>query len=149
MGRARRWVCVLGGMIAAAPSQANGLTGSDAPSRIPIPARDFSAIVEDQSGTRLAVSQVTYNGEVFLYGNFGAGQVTVPFESIRDVRFQSSDEVDKRVALVSMLDGQSIRLVVEDDVPAYGKTTFGNYSITVLDLRMIQFLGPTSPAVTP
>lgn len=114
--------------------------GSDAPpSRIPIPARDFSATVEDHGGTQMQVDRVSYNGEVFLYGQIGAAQVTVPFEKITMVTFAPHDTKDKRAATATTKDGQQITVLVDDDTLCYGKTKFGNYSIEVKDLRRIQF----------
>jgi len=62
---------VLGGLCVAVPVLAGGFTGADAPSRIPIPAREFSATFEDTGGTSVSGSRVTFNGEVFVYGRYG------------------------------------------------------------------------------
>ena len=114
--------------------------GSDAPpSRIPIPARDFSATVEDHGGTTMDVDRVSYNGEVFLYGQIGAAQVTVPFEKITTITFAPDPAEDKRAATATTRDGQTITVLVDDDTLCYGKTKFGNYSIAVEDLRRIRF----------
>lgn len=114
--------------------------GSDAPpSRIPIPARDFSATVEDHGGVTMQVDRVSYNGEVFLYGEIGAAQVTIPFEKITTVEFTPHDVEDKRKATATTKDGDKITVVVDDDTLCYGKTKFGNYSIEVEDLRRITF----------
>ena len=114
--------------------------GSDAPpSRIPIPARDFSATVEDHGGVSMKVDRVSYNGEVFLYGEIGAAQVTIPFEKLTTVEFLPDPAEDKRKATATMKDGQSISMLVDDDTLCYGKTQFGNYSIEVEDLRRITF----------
>ena len=56
---------------------ANGFMGDNPPSRIPIPARDYSARVTDHGGTEIKVDRVSWNGEVFLYGNLGSAQVTL------------------------------------------------------------------------
>jgi hypothetical protein len=97
--------------------------------------------VEDQSGVTVEVTQVSYNGEVYLYGLFGDGQVTVPFENLQEVRFEPSNEPGKRVAFAALRDGSSVRVLVEEDIPAYGKTSFGTYQITVDKIRRISF-GP-------
>lgn len=117
-----------------------GFGGSDAPpARIPVPAREFAATVMDNSGVKMDVTQVSYNGEVFLYGLVGEGQVTVPFESIKSVRFEPSTEANKRIAFIILKDGKDVTIVVDDDVPAYGKTSFGTYSITVDKIKSIDF----------
>lgn len=130
----------------AVPVLATGFGGSDSPgARIPIPARDFAAVVEDQSGIRIEVTQATYNGEVHLYGFMGEGQVTIPFEKIAEVRFEPSQAEGKLVAFVKLKDGSSVSVLVEDDTPAYGKTSFGTYTITVDKIRRIEIVGPVAP----
>lgn len=123
----------------AMPALATGF-GSDAPpSRIPIPARDYKVTVEDHGGTVLEVDRVTFNGEVFLYGSIGAAQVTVPFDKILRVEFVADPKDDHRKATAWTKDGQSISMLVDDDLPCYGRTKFGNYSIEVEDIRRITF----------
>lgn len=123
-----------------APSFATGVFGGDAPSRIPTPARSFAATFEDVGGTAVEVSsQATFNGEVFLYGRFGAGQVTVPFERIREVRIEKASDPLKRMAVVTLVDGSDpVRVELEDDTAWYGRTRFGNYKIEVRDLRAVR-----------
>jgi hypothetical protein len=57
--------------VLAAPAWA-GLFGTDAPGRIPIPARDFRARVEDRSGVVTELDRATFDGEVFVFGTVGA-----------------------------------------------------------------------------
>lgn len=139
----RRPGLLLGTLILLLPplAWATGFGGDAPPSRIPIPARDFSARVVDNGGTEMVVDRVSYNGEVFLYGNIGAAQVTIPFEKITTVTFGPHEKEDTRTATATMKDGQSITVLVDDDILCYGKTKFGNYSIEVEELRTITFTG--------
>lgn len=133
----------LGLGLGAVPALANGFGFGDAPpSRIPIPARSFAAVVEDQSGVKVSVTDVTYNGEVFLYGLLGEAQVTIPFEKIREVRIEPTNTVTKRIAFIVLDDGSNVQVVVESDTPTYGRTTFGTYSIPVEKVRRIEFPKP-------
>lgn len=128
---------------------ATGFGGSDAPpARIPVPAHEFAATVMDNSGVKVDVTQVSYNGEVFVYGLVGEGQVTVPFEAMASVRFEPSTEANKRVAFIVMRDGTSVNVVVDDDIPAYGRTSYGTYSITTDKIKVIEFAAsaPSTPA---
>ncbi len=117
-------------------------TSGAPPERIPTPAHDFAATLEDQSGTTVEVTQISYNGEVYLYGLVGLGQQTVPFENIKEIRIEPSTVTGKRVAFVTTRDGKSVSLVIDSDVPAYGRTSFGTYSITVDKIRRISFATP-------
>jgi len=128
-----------GGLLST-PGLANGVMGADAPSRIPKPARSFSATFIDVGGTEVqGTSKVTFNGEVFLYGRYGAGQVTVPFERISEVRIEKAKDPLKRTAIVTLNDGSDpVRIVVEDDTAWYAHTRFGNYKAEVRELAKIR-----------
>jgi hypothetical protein len=132
-------VAVLGSVLMAGTAMATGFGGSDAPTRIPVPARAFSATVEDRSGTTVEVTKATFDGEVFLFGLLGEGQASVPFERIREVRFEPTEEPGELVAFAVLNEGSPVRLVVEDDTPCYGETSFGLYRIEVKHIRRIVF----------
>ena len=130
----------------AAPVLGNGFGGDSPPSRIPIPARPFTATVEDSGGTTVDVSSVTWNGEVFLYGELGEGQITVPFEKVdyATVKLHTNEKV---LVTAMMHDTTSVTFTVDEDLLCYGKTVFGNYQIEVSKLRRIDF--PTPPPKAP
>lgn len=132
--------------LVAGPVLAGGFGSGAPPSRIPIPAKVFHATVEDLSGTRVAVTEVTYNGEVFVYGNVGEGQATVPFENIATVRFEPTGDTERRIALVTLKDGSHVKLGVEADTLAYGRTTYGTYAIAVEKIYKIEFTGSVESA---
>jgi hypothetical protein len=113
--------------------------GSDAPTRIPVPAKVFQATVEDVSGTTVSVTRVSFDGEVSLVGRVGEGQVAIPFEKIHSVRIDVAGEASDRIALVSLRDGSSVRVVVDRDTPCYGDAAWGHYRIEVEKLRKITF----------
>ncbi|MFK7928997.1 MAG: hypothetical protein AB8H79_12465 [Myxococcota bacterium] len=127
-----------GSAVIASSAWANGVFGSDAPSRIPVPARTFSATFEDVGGTQVKASRVTLNGEVFVYGKLGSAQVTVPFERIKDVRIEKATNPLKRVAVVTLTDDTTpVRIEVDDDTAWFGKARFGNYKLEMRDLRVV------------
>lgn len=95
--------------------------------------------MEDSAGTSVSLSRITFNGEVYLYGQFGKGQVTVHFEDITRVTFAPGPDDDHRIATVHPKEGNSVELLIESDLPVYGKTSFGNYRIDVADLRILSF----------
>ncbi len=133
---------------AAAPvALATGFGSDSPPARIPVPAKVFQATIEDRGGTQLTVTRASYNGEIFLYGNFGAAQVTIPFDSIREAAFEDGGGDGKRTATVTSNDGQTLKIVVDDDILCYGKTEFGNYQIEVRDLRRIHTIKLLSDGV--
>lgn len=116
-----------------------GIGGSDAPTRIPVPARPFGATVEDMAGQVVELTSVTFDGEVVVAGKLGEADVAVPFEKIADVRIEPTGVEDTRIAFVKLRDGTSVKLTVDHDVPCFGATSFGNYKIELARLRKITF----------
>lgn len=121
----------------AAPAAAGLFGGTDAPRRIPVPAREFSAQIEDTSGVRVPLTRVSFDGEVFVFGTLGKAQVTVAFEDIDEVRFQPTDDADWFTGIVKTRAGDEVRVLVEYDRPLFGRTSFGNYRIEVADVRVL------------
>ena len=138
-------IALVAGILAVPAAFATGFGGDSPPARIPVPAKVFRATVEDRGGTQLEVTRISYNGEIFLYGNFGAAQVTVPFDSIREAVFEDGGGEGKRIAAITSTDGQTLRITVDDDLLCYGKTEFGNYQIEVRDLRRIHSISLVVP----
>ncbi|MCA9573335.1 MAG: hypothetical protein KC656_36110 [Myxococcales bacterium] len=134
-------VLVLTALALAGVAWANGITGSDAPSRIPVPAQIHAATVYDRTGAAVDVTRVTFNGEVFLYGTVGEGTATVPFERLAEARVEPTDDPKKRVVFGVLRDGTNVRLVVDDDLPCYGETSYGYYKIEVGKVARIVFRG--------
>lgn len=122
------------------PAWATGFGGTDAPSRIPVPARVFSAQVEDLSGTTVDVTRVSFDGEVYLYGQVGEGTVAIPFENLDEVRIEPlRGDGAHRLAYATLRDGGKVKVQVEHDVPCYGDTSYGHYRIEVDRIRRIVF----------
>lgn len=135
------------GAFVATPVLAGGFLGGDAPSRIPVPARSFSAVFEDVGGTTVQATRVTFDGEVFVHGRLGAGQVTVPFERIAEVRIEKAENPLRRTAVIQLADGsEPVRIEIKDDTPWYGRTRFGNYKIEGRDLRVVRGFKADEPA---
>ncbi len=122
--------------VLAAPAWA-GLFGTDAPGRIPIPARDFRARVEDRSGVVTELDRATFDGEVFVFGTVGLAQVAVPFETVRRLDVGSAVDEDHVIVHVTTRDGAAVDVVVDEDRPWYGRAAFGNFRIEIGQVRAI------------
>ncbi len=121
---------------------ATGFGGDAPPTRIPVPAKVVSAVVEDQGGTLVKVERISLDGEVYVHGTHGEGQVAIPFDKIAEVRIEPSPKAGKIVAFVKMREGESIAVTIDDDTPCWGKTTYGNYKIEISKVRRIEFAAP-------
>lgn len=125
--------------LAPAPAAA-GLFGPDAPARIPIPAHDHRARIEDRAGVVVDVARVTFDGEVFVYGAVGLAKVTVAFADARTFLVLPGPDADHVVVRATLRSGATQDLLVEADRPVYGHAAFGNYRLDVGDLRRLDLL---------
>ncbi len=123
-----------------------GMGGSDAPSRIPVPSKPFSATIEDLSGSSVEVTDMTFDGEVHVGGKIGEGLAAVPFAKIAELRVEPSSDADTRMAFIKLLDGSSITVAIDHDTPCFGATSFGYYKIEARSIRRVVF---HHPAATP
>lgn len=129
----------------AAPAVAGDLgLGGDAPSRIPVPARDYTASVEDAAGVEQTLTRVTFNGEVFFYGTLGDAQVTIPFERVTQIEVQPSQTSGQVVLFATLTDATTARILAESDLPLYGSAPFGNYKVEIGKVRFVR-LSATAP----
>ncbi len=116
-----------------------GELGGTAPvDKIPAPDKNFTARVVDRQGIESTLSKVSYEGKVFLVGNRGSAMVTIPFEKISQLQFQSL-EGSEALAKVSLRDQKSIEIKVAKRAKFYGKAEFGTFQIEMKDLRSINF----------
>lgn len=120
-------------ILLAAPAVA-GIFGGP-PTSIPKPRKEFVGTVVDHGGTSVRIGSVSWNGEVHVYGRLGAADVTVPFENVSEVRVLPAEVPGQRTVAVETRGGEDVRLIVDDDIPIYGRTAYGNYRILVRDVR--------------
>ena len=104
-----------------------------------MPARDFQASIQDESGVKTSLKRVSLDGEVYLFGELGKALVTIPFEKVALARFEDGADEDHRVAVVTTKSGEEVRLVLDADRPFFGRTTYGNYRIEVADISELVF----------
>lgn len=121
-------------VLLAAPAAA-GIFGGGPPTRIPKPSKPFVASVEDHGGVVTRIGSVSWDGEVYVSGRLGAADVAVPFESVAELRVVRGDEERRRIVVLQTRDEQEVRLVVDADVPVYGRTAYGNYRIEAREIR--------------
>jgi hypothetical protein len=116
-----------------------GELGGTAPvDKIPAPDKNFTARVVDRQGIGTTLSKVSYEGKVFLVGDRGSATVTIPFEKISQLQFQSP-EGSEVLAKVFLRDQESIEIKVAKRAKFYGKAEFGTFQIEMKDLRSINF----------
>jgi len=117
-----------------------GEMGGSAPAdKIPSPEKNFTVKVTDREGIQTSLSQFSQEGKVFLAGKRGSGTVTVPFEKISQIQFQTAEGNEIPVKL-TLRTREGLDLKVDKRSKFYGKTEFGTFQIDAKDLKTINFL---------
>lgn len=105
----------------------------------PIPAKNFAAVIVDQSGVKTEVSLFSINGFTFLYGTRGKGTYSIPFEKLQSITFRRTNE--KLETTARLTTGKVITIMSEPGQDCYGRTEFGTYSIKLGDVQQILITG--------
>ena len=115
-----------------------GLAGPGLVEKIPVPAKNFNARVIDHQGVQTSLSQVSFEGNVFLVGKRGDAIVTIPFERISQVEIKGPE--GNEVVVVAILRNQEkVEVKADKNSKFYGKADFGTFQIETKDLKSITF----------
>lgn len=109
--------------------------------KIPTPATNFSATIIDSQGIITKVTQISFDGKVYLTGSRGNATVTVPFEKISSVQVGKLEEDKKVSAFITLKEGGTLNLRVDGKMPCYGSADFGNLRIEFKDLKKVDIEG--------
>jgi hypothetical protein len=112
---------------------------SEGPTRIPEPSADYRVRLTDQEGARVELTAFAIDGQTFVLGQVGQGQVAVPFERVKSV--EMTNKAGQLKAKVALKDGEPVELVVKAALKATGKTSYGNFRIPLGEVRGVEFLG--------
>jgi len=116
-------------------------TGGMQTHKIPTPAVNFSATITDSQGVTTKVTQISFDGKVYLTGYRGNATVTVPFEKISSVKVGKLAEDKKVAAFVTLKEGGTLNIMVEGKLPCYGSADFGNVQIEFKDIKKVDIEG--------
>ena len=116
-----------------------GMGGPAEVGKIPAPEKNFNARAVDRQGVQTSLSQFSQEGKVFLVGKRGDGTVTIPFEKISQIQFETLEGNAVQVK-VSLRGEETINLKVDKQAKFYGKADFGTFEIAGKDLKSISFL---------
>ncbi len=75
-----------------------GLGGPAPVEKTPVPEKNFNARVLDHQGVQTSLSQVSFEGKVFLVGKRGDATVTIPFDKISQVEIKGQEAMLQFVA---------------------------------------------------
>jgi len=111
---------------------------TDKPGEIPQPDKEVTVNISDNEGQFLNLTRFSLNGQAFLTGKLGAGQVAIPLEHVRVISLLP--EGKEVLAKLDMVDGTILNVHMEKSMTAYGKIKYGTYKIALDRLRKIEIL---------
>jgi hypothetical protein len=115
-----------------------GLGGTAPVEKTPVPEKNFNARVLDHQGVQTSLSQVSFEGKVFLVGKRGDATVTIPFEKISQVEIKGQ-EGNEVLVVVALQKQEKIEVKIDKSSKFYGKADFGTFQIESKDLKSISF----------
>lgn len=115
-----------------------GLGGPGPVEKVPVPEKNFNARVLDRQGVQTSLSQVSFEGKVFLVGKRGDATVTIPFEKISQVEIKGQ-EGNEVLVVVALQKQEKIEVKIDKSSKFYGKADFGTFQIESKDLKSISF----------
>jgi hypothetical protein len=139
MARRNHLVATLLLLLAAPLIMAMGMGDSEGPTRIPEPQAKYKARVTDLEGVSTLLSNFSIDGQVFVMGNLGDGTLAVPFDKVKSLQFVKQGEVMK--AHVTLHQEKPVDLTMKPSFKVTGKTQYGNYRITLGQVKTIELLG--------
>jgi len=116
-----------------------GMGGPAEVGKVPAPERNFNVRVTDQKGVQTSLSQFSQEGRVFLVGKRGDATVTIPFEKITQIQFETLEGRDIE-AKVSLRGPETADIKLEKQAKFYGKMDVGTFEILAKDLKSVSFL---------
>lgn len=135
----RSFMMIVLALLAAVLLTGMGDLGGVPAGTIPKTEENIKAQIVDRSGVSTEVSGFSMDGQIFLDGRRGDGQVSVFFRDLREIGFGkvSGEEVPADLLLKS---GSRLQLDVRKRTLFFGETGYGAYRIPARDVSRIVFV---------
>jgi hypothetical protein len=106
--------------------------------RAPRVEKNFSVLVTDISGNKIAGDKFSWEGRIHLDGSLGMAQVVIPFDKIKEVTVGEKRDRKVRVT-VHLKDGSETMIDVDADARCYGESGFGSFMLTMSEIKSVTF----------
>ena len=113
-----------------------GFGDSQGPTRIPEPQANYRVVLVDQEGARVELTDFSVDGQAFVMGGLGQGQVAVPLEKVKAVDIVNQG--GRLKARISLAQGEPVELDLNGDLKATGRTSYGNFRISLSEVRRVE-----------
>jgi hypothetical protein len=101
----------------------------------PEPDRLYTATLIDQTDVSMELEKISCNGQTYVFGYLGRSQLSIDFKKIRSIFFFLKD--DKIQASIALTDGNAVELIVEEDIPWHGVSSYADVRIDTKDIKKI------------
>jgi len=125
-------------LLTAALLMGMGNIGGTQDGTIPKTKENIQAQLVDRSGVSTELSRFSMDGNVFLEGRRGEGEMNVFFRDLKEVSFGPVSGNDAPADLL-LKSGKHVQLKVRKSAVFYGDTGSGNYHISAGDVSRIVF----------
>ncbi len=115
-----------------------GNMGGSPEGTVPKTSENIKAQVVDRSGVSTELSRFSLDGNVFIDGRRGEGQMSVFFRDLKEVTF-SPVKGDDAPAELMLKSGVRVQLMVKKSTLFYGDSGVGAFRIAVGDVSRIVF----------
>jgi len=135
----RRVLMIVLALLAVAVLTGMGDLGGIPAGTVPKTDENIKAQIVDRSGVSTELSNFSMDGQIFLDGRRGDGQMNIFFRELREISFGkvSGEEVPVDLLLKS---GSRLQLNVRKRTLFYGDTGYGAYRIPARDVSRIVFI---------
>jgi len=125
------WICCL--------TLGMGSMGEPVSVKTPEPDKNVRATVVDQDDMSLELEKFSFNGKTYITGKMGKAELSIDFEKIRSILFMKKD--GRISAMLTLNDQQKIELLLEQDEPCFGTSSFADVRIAAGDIKKVVFHG--------
>ena len=127
------WICCL--------TLGMGSMGEPASVKTPEPDQNFRATVVDQDDVSMELEKFSFDGKTYITGKMGKAELSIDFEKIRSILFVEKDGAI--IAMLSLDDHQKVELLIEQDAPCFGTSSFADVRIAASDIKKVVIHGKT------
>ncbi len=122
---------------------AMGGSGGGPVDRVPVAAKNVTAVFVDQNDVVTECANASIDGEAFLQGKKGQGVYTIGFEKIKSVVFRMQN--GELLGTARLNEGGETTLVLDKNKKAFGRTKFGTFQIRIANLKKMTITSVSKP----
>ena len=116
-----------------------GSMGDPVSVKTPEPDANFLVSVTDQDDMSMELEKFSCEGKTYITGRMGKADLSIDFEKIRSILFV--DKGGQSAVLVILADQKQVELVLDNNMPCFGSSSFADVRIMTHDIKKVVFHG--------